>query len=311
MDIKKILIVGFGRMGLTHYSILNMLLPEAEFHVIETNRKIERLFKKNFPKIMFYTNEEALPIISFDLTLITTPPFIHANLVEKAIIRKDKIIFVEKPFGGFMNNAFHLEGPVFVGYVLRFNPCIQWIKSNIDATSITKISGSYFSNTIESKPKGWRNGNYSGVLNEMGSHILDIINFIITLDNVTVIHSEIKSKYSDTDDIVNAKLLSGDTEVEINLDWVNKNYRKPEFQLELLLNTGERYVVDQQKITEYSGDTVVTVVSVASIKTNVPYYLRGVDFTLQMEQLVSNQENLCNLENALVVNSTIKKLLSV
>ena len=39
----KILIYGFGRMGLTHYSILNSLLNKSSFTFIEPNNKLRFL----------------------------------------------------------------------------------------------------------------------------------------------------------------------------------------------------------------------------------------------------------------------------
>lgn len=310
MDVKKVLIIGFGRMGLTHYSILNMLLPGVEFHIIESNKRIRHLFKKNFNWLHFYSNESVLPKSNFDLTIITTPPFIHSELVERALKRKDKNIFVEKPFGGFMNDSVTYTGAVFVGYVLRFNPCVQWIKKNINPSDITRISGKYYSNTIESKPKGWRNGNYSGVLNEMGSHILDLFNFIVGLKGARVVNASIESIYSDTDDIVNAKLTNDNVIFELDLNWVDKRYRKPEFSLTIDLKNGEHFHLDQQKITKYSSGNEKEQISVATMPSNIPYYLRGIDFTLQMEKLISSREDLCDLNNALLVNCTMKNILN-
>ena len=108
--------------------------------------------------------------------------------------------------------------------MLRFNPCIQWVKSNINPNKIKSINGQYLSNTIEKKPKGWRNGNYSGVSNEMGSHIIDLIQYITNDSEVKVISSNVKSVISDTDDIVETTLKTK-TGIQISLyfNWVNKS----------------------------------------------------------------------------------------
>ena len=93
---------------------------------------------------------------SFDITLITTPPMIHLKLLQSCIKRGDKKIFIEKPFGGHTNiklNEDVISNKVFIGYVLRFNPCIQWIKNNLDNNKIRSIHGQYLSNTIEKNQK--------------------------------------------------------------------------------------------------------------------------------------------------------------
>ena len=74
-ELKNILLYGFGRMGLTHFAILNGLDPNLNFSVLETNKKMVAILKKNFPEVTFYTDENNLPLKPFDLTLITTPPF--------------------------------------------------------------------------------------------------------------------------------------------------------------------------------------------------------------------------------------------
>ena len=203
----KILIYGFGRMGLTHFSILNGLNPDINFSVIEPNKILRTLLKKNI-NANFYADDSSLDE-PFDITLITTPPSIHIKLMKKSLKRGDRKIFVEKPFGGFSNIKLESTldlSAVYIGYVLRFNPCIQWIKSNINPDEIKSIHGQYLSNTIEKKPKGWRNGQFSGVCNEMGSHVIDLIQYIINYNELDLINSEAQSVISDVDDIVQANL---------------------------------------------------------------------------------------------------------
>jgi predicted dehydrogenase len=115
---KKILIYGFGRMGLTHFSILNGLNPDLDFSVIEPNKILRKILQKNI-NAKFYADDSTLKE-AFDITLITTPPSIHLQLLEKSLNRGDKKIFIEKPFGGFTNtNLDHIleSNNIFIGYV--------------------------------------------------------------------------------------------------------------------------------------------------------------------------------------------------
>ena len=225
----RILIYGFGRMGLTHFSILNSLNSEIEFSVIEPSKILRAILKKNI-NAKFYADDSTLKE-PFDITLITTPPFAHLQLLEKSKKRGDKKIFIEKPFGGYTNinieNGLELNS-VSIGYVLRFNPCIQWIKANINPQDIKSIHGQYLSNTIEKKPTGWRNGAFSGVLNEMGSHVIDLIQYIVGNDQMEVLSSQKESIISDIDDIVEATLKTkNDISVSMYFNWVKKDVRKP------------------------------------------------------------------------------------
>jgi hypothetical protein len=306
----NILIYGFGRMGLTHYAILNGLYPNLNFTIVEPNLFFNILFKKNI-KAFFLYNDSKLNN-PFDLVIISTPPFLHTNIINKCINRGDKTIFVEKPFGGHSNIDFPTTNNIFVGYVLRFNPCITWIKSNIMSDEIVSINCSYRSNTISKKPKGWRNGVYSGVLNEMGSHMIDIINYITSSNNMSVINTDIKSVISNVDDIVSTNLITENgIKVSLYLNWVDNNIRKPYFNFELLLKNGCSYIFDQQMINYFDKDhNLLKKINISSISPSVPFYLRGVDFTLQFIDLFTKKSICATSDNAISVNTLMYKILN-
>ena len=309
----RILIYGFGRMGLTHFSILNSLNSEIEFSVIEPSKILRAILKKNI-NAKFYADDSTLKE-PFDITLITTPPFAHLQLLEKSKKRGDKKIFIEKPFGGYTNinikNGLGLNS-VSIGYVLRFNPCIQWIKANINPQDIKSIHGQYLSNTIEKKPIGWRNGAFSGVLNEMGSHVIDLMQYIIGISQMDVISSKKESIVSDVDDVVEASLKTkNDISISIYLNWVKKDVRKPVFGIDIEMKNGIKYSIDQQQINKYNADgEFIEKVAVTGLAKAVPFYLRGVDFTDQMLNLLGDQKIMASLNDALAVNKTMEKILN-
>ena len=309
----KILIYGFGRMGLTHFSILNGLDPTLDFSVIEPNKTLRYILKKNI-NAKFYADDSTLKE-AFDITLITTPPSIHLKLLEKSLNRGDKKIFIEKPFGGYTNTKLECipeSTSVHIGYVLRFNPCIQWVKTNLNPIDIKSIHGQYLSNTIEKKPTGWRNGSFSGVLNEMGSHVIDAIQYIVGNVQMEVLSSKKESIISDIDDIVEATLKTeSNISVSMYFNWVKKEVRKPVFSIEIEMNDGSKYSIDQQQINRYSTNGDFTEkVAVTDLAIAVPFYLRGVDFTNQMLDLLGNQKIMANINDALSVNILMEKILN-
>mgnify|MGYP006088264211 CR=1 FL=1 len=309
----RILIYGFGRMGLTHFAILKALNSEIEFSIVEPSKVLRMILNKNI-NAKFYADDSGFND-AFDITLITTPPFAHFELLNKSKERGDKKIFVEKPFGGYTNVDINNAGDfssVSIGYVLRFNPCIQWVKTNIDPHDIRSIHGQYISNTIEKKPTGWRNGSFSGVLNEMGSHVIDLIQYIVGTNQMEVISAKQESIVSDVDDIVEASLkTSNDTYVSIYLNWVKKEVRKPVFGIEIEMKTGVKYSIDQQQIIKYDGNgEFVEKIAVTGLAKPVPFYLRGLDFTDQMLDLMGNQAITASLDEAIGVNQIMQKILN-
>ncbi len=308
----KVIIYGFGRMGLTHFSILNALNPNIFFTVIEPNKILREILKSNI-NAKFYADDSNLDS-PFEICIITTPPSLHLDLVKKSIHRKDKKIFVEKPFGGHSNIKNHISinhKNIYIGYVLRFNPCIQWIKSNINPKNIKSIHGEYISNTIEKKPTGWRNGKFSGVCNEMGSHIIDLILYISEFNDFKILQSKKQSIVSDIDDIVEANIKT-DQNILVSLyfNWVKKNVRKPIFKIEIELKDEKKYYIDQQQINIYKKNEFVEKVAVTDLAKTVPYYLRGIDFTNQMVDLLENQNVMASFNEAILVNKVISKILS-
>ena len=295
-------------MGLTHYSILNALNLDSEFTIIEPNKVLLLLLKSNLNCEVL--KDDTSKRDSFDLTLITTPPFLHQDFLKNALKRGDKKIFIEKPFGGHTNiETNSIFENVFIGYVLRFNPCIQWLKKNVNPDDIVSVKAQYLSNTIEKKPQGWRNGAFSGVLNEMGSHMIDLVNYLVNINDYEVIQTKKESIVSDVDDIVETKLMSKGREISFYLNWVKKDVRKPVFGLQLVLKSGKRITVDQQAINIFEGSDFQEKISVVKLGETVPFYLRGIDFTKQMEDLLREPRTLCNMHEALKVNTIMKNVL--
>ncbi|MDG1710093.1 MAG: Gfo/Idh/MocA family oxidoreductase [Schleiferiaceae bacterium] len=308
----NVLIYGFGRMGLTHFSILNGLDSRIKFTIVEPSRLLRFFLKKNIGAK--FSGSDRHLTTPFDLTLVTTPPSSHVSLVNKALCRGDKRIFVEKPFGGHSNLLALPEGSndkVNIGYVLRFNPCIQWLKKNVEIASIKSIHGQYLSNTIAKKPKGWRNGSFSGVLNEMGSHVVDLIYYLIGNEELEIVSTEKQSLVSDIDDVVKAKLKSeSGIFISLYFNWVKKEIRKPIFSLRVIMNDDSYFSLDQQRIEIYDSDGKIEgKILITDLAATVPFYVRGVDFTKQMSDLLVEQTTMANANDAVKVNQLMKNIL--
>ena len=308
---KSVVVYGFGRMGLTHYAILNQLMEDVDFTFVDVDKRLNFFAKKNVKARIVRDDNQLME--RFDYALICTPPMIHVPILEKCLLRGDRNIFVEKPFGGVKDDFSTVrEGKekIRIGYVMRFNPIIKWVKENVITEDVVKVEGSYFSNSIEKKPKGWRNGTYSGVSNEMGAHIIDLAVHLFGLENPTIKKKNIQSIISDVDDIVDAEVSENGIDYHFHFDWVNKAYRKPVFNLEVFLRDGIVYKIDQQKVEMFKDQKLEKSVSSVDLSDNVPFYLRGVDFTKQMQDLIGSQSTLATVDDALVTRNFIKNILA-
>jgi predicted dehydrogenase len=308
---KKVIIYGFGRMGLTHYAILNQLLENADFVFVDPDNKVNYFAKRNL-KARIISNDKILNE-TFDYALVCTPPMFHIPILEKCINSGITNIFVEKPFGGItddFSSAVSASQHISVGYVLRFNPIVKWVKQFIDIENILKVEGFYFSNTIEKKPKGWRNGLYSGVTNEVGAHIIDLCVFLFGLCNPTLVNRQINSVISDVDDILITDLEEKSIKYHLHFDWVNKAFRKPVFKFVVTMRDGSIIKFDQQKCEHFRDGKLINLVTSVDLAQNVPYYLRGVDFTCQIQDFIGLKETIATVSEAMITRNLIKTLLT-
>ena len=144
----------------------------------------------------------------------------------------------------------------------------------------------------------------------MGSHVIDLIQYIINYNELDLISSETKSVISDIDDIVQANLKTkNDIDVSLYFNWVKKEVRKPIFGIDIEMKDGYKYCIDQQQIIKSKSDKFITKVSVTDLAKTVPYYLRGIDFTDQMIDLMNDNKIMATADEALVVNNIIDKIL--
>ena len=149
------------------------------------------------------------------------------------------------------------------------------------------------------------------VCNEMGSHIIDLVQYITNENELELISSDVQSIISDVDDIVKANLKTKkEVDVSLYFNWVNKEVRKPIFGIDIEMKNNYKYCIDQQQINKYKKGKFITKVSVTDLAKTVPYYLRGVDFTDQMIDLTNNNKIMSTAKQALTVNKTIAKILS-
>jgi predicted dehydrogenase len=286
---KNIIIYGFGRMGLTHYAILNQLLNNANFVFIDPNRRVNFFVKKNLSAKIY--NSDNYLSDKYDFALVCTPPTFHIPILNSLLEKNTSNIFVEKPFGGINDNfslSINSRQNISIGYVLRFNTTVQWVKSNIDINDINKVEGYYFSNTLEKKPKGWRNGKYSGVTNEIGSHIIDLCIYLFGMSKPDLIKKDVYSVISDVDDVLIADLQDKSIKYHLHFDWVNKNYRKPVFKFVLYMKDGSIFKFDQQKIEHFQNNSLINKITSVDLINETPYYLRGLEFTRQLQDFISS-----------------------
>jgi hypothetical protein len=67
---------------------------------------------------------------------------------------------------------------------------------------------------------------------------------------------------------------------------------------------------DQQKVELFNDNILLKRISIVDIAQKVPFYLRGVEFTNQMQDFIGSKNTIASLSDALITRTVIKKLIS-
>ena len=82
----------------------------------------------------------------------------------------------------------------------------------------------------------------------MGSHIIDLTNFLFDIKDYEVLSSKINSYISDVDDEVTAQIYSNEKKINFYFNWVDKTKRKPEFKFRLVMKNDEKVILINKKL---------------------------------------------------------------
>lgn len=303
----KVGIVGAGRMGITHYSIINAHPDVQVVAVADPSTLINTLLGKVLKVRTFKDAASMLEKEPLDAVLVCTPPALSYDILKLAHA-KGVHAFVEKPFvlssarGRELAQMFDAKGLVNqVGYVTRFNEIFVRVKRYIDDDVIGKVvtvRNEVLSYTIsgEQDDSGWRSSHASGggVIYEMASHVIDLANYMfgrpdrVGGTSLTKIHSKnVEDAASSTFFYKNGMIGT------LYANWCDESYRKPASKLEVFGQNG-KMVADRHGLKVFLGKDDVksglkkgwNALYFTDLYENVPFYVRGTDFSAQLYHFV-------------------------
>ena len=324
MGITRVGIIGLGRMGMTHFSILN---PRKDIEIVavaEPSGLIRTVLGKYKPEIkLFEDYKELLYEEIVDAIIVCTPPYCHYSVIKMAG-QRGVHVFSEKPFttkssdGSDLSKDFIGKGLVNqVGYVNRYNDVFVKAREIIESGIIGQIlrfSSEMYSATV-TKPEsgdGWRSSTKygGGVVYEMASHSIDLVNFLIGKPD-NVVGSVLSRVYSkNVDDIVSSTFTyNNGVAGTICVNWSDPSFRKPTNKFEITGTEG-KILADQHslKIFLHSENPARNLIKgwntfhITDIFHPVPFYVRGNEFTRQLYEFIDcvrgeANKNQCTFED--------------
>ena len=325
LDKLNLAIIGVGRMGITHYSIINSHPKITIKAVADTSSLILSFLKKYIDNLHTYTDVNTLYENEIlDAVIVCTPPIFHYPVIMKAA-EKGIHVFSEKPFTTKEEQAAELT-MLFekknlinqVGYVSRFNDVFQTVKLYLDNEIIGRIirfKSEMYSRTITKSDEGktWRDSheNGGGAVFEVASHAIDLVNYLIgkpdkiTGSNLTKIFSK------NVEDAVNATFLyKNGISGTLNVNWSDESFRKPTNKIEIFGSQG-KILADQHGMKIYLKKSSKinnlregwNTLYITDIFKAVPFYVRGNEFTAQLYHFVdcingNERRNKCTFRDA-------------
>ena len=298
----RIGIVGMGRMGITHFSIINSHPKVQVVSVSDTSKMILDYLEKYIDGIKVYDDfEKQLNAGDLDGIIVSTPSSLHYRICKLALEKKISV-FCEKPFTTNPEQAkelaeeFAKAGLVNqVGYAARCYDSFSKMKEILDSGLLGKIiffKADMFSSTI-TKPQtdsSWRSKreNGGGATYEMGSHVIDLINSLVGVPD-QIKGSSLSQIYSKTvEDMVSTTMLYKDGKVgQLHVNWSEHSYRKPMMKLDFFCEKGKimadhyalKYFLFEDQRENTKGWHFL---NYTDLYHPVPFYVRGGAFTTQL-----------------------------
>lgn len=331
---KKVALIGVGKMGMSHLAIANMTEGMDVVAVCDTSKLLMRFVRKN-TKFEGYTDyKKMISETDLDGVVISVPNSMHFEIA-KYCVEQGLHIFVEKPFTLKYENSREVVDLAkangtkgHVGYVNRFNPVFQKVKNLVDdgvIGDVTNYVNRMTGGVVLSENKGWRN-DYSkggGVLFDYGIHCLDLAVYFFGTE-VRVMSAQLKKVFStNVDDIVYANLLHNNSVVGFNyINWSDSSVRKAGNNIEIFGTKGKIAASKQELslfLTEGSSKFGLEAgwnqLYITDENTNVGYYLRGEDFSRQMEEFSDllngkKDESISSFYTASIVDHVVEAIFS-
>jgi predicted dehydrogenase len=326
-------LVGLGRMGITHFSILNAHPSVHIAAICDQSHTMLNIWKK-YTQVHTYSDyhsmfqEEAL-----DFVVISTPTDSHSEII-KAALNSGLHVFVEKPFAlngeQARETAGYLEGKDLVnqvGYVNRFNEVFVEVKKLLATGLIGDVkafSSEMYGPTVLKDSKGnWRGKKTSGggCMYEFASHCIDLVLFFMGPPE-RVTGSIMQSIYSsDVEDMVSSTFVYGTgCTGTITVNWSDPAFRKPTNIVKFLGAEG-KIIADKHAYKVFlKGSSARRAFRpgwnsryITDFAKPVRFYVRGNEFTRQLDYFVDCIEhqrtgNICDFAEAVKTDVVMNEI---
>ena len=254
----RVAVVGLGKMGLLHASILN-ILPDVQLKALcDKSGMIRRFMKKMLNNMHIVDDVEKLSDMDLDVVYVTTPIRSHYPILKIIYLEEiSRNLFVEKTLASSYEEARELcefagrcGKANMVGYTRRFAVTFNKAKTLLDQEAIGEVSSfkahAYSSDFVGTKTNPTTRASRGGVLQDLGCHAIDTAlwffgDFQVDQANATPLVDD------GLDDSVFFRVREPNgIEGEFSISWCMRKYRLPEIGLSISGSKGIMNVNDDK-----------------------------------------------------------------
>ena len=263
-------VIGFGKMGLLHASILSVLPCVQLVAVCERNLPTRISASRLLNRVKVVRSMEELSLLGLDAAYVTTPASSHFA-VAAAVYSKHiaKHVFVEKPLACSGDEATRLcslaedaGGVNMVGYNRRFIPIFVKAKEIVDDGILGEVgyfeARAHSSDFVGTSRNAGPPAAIGGVLSDLGCHAIDLALWF--LGSLEIVSARTQSRSgSDSEDSAHFSVRSpGGFDGEFHISWCMEDYRLPEIALLVQGSKGEISVnEDTLKLNLNKGQSTI------------------------------------------------------
>ena len=299
-------IIGLGKMGLSHASIVGANPSVDLVGVCDTSSLVLDAFKK-FSSVRTYNDyKEMIEKESLNFVLIATPTRYHYPMVKYAL-EKGLHVFCEKPFSLNIREGIELVELANkkklinqVGYHNHFIGTFRELKRLLDVGAIGDLvhfTGEAYGPVVTKEKGGtWRSKpeEGGGCLYDYASHVLNLIQEIISRPT-EVRGFLLKSIYSKgvEDAVYGSLILANGVSGQLSVNWSDETYRKMSTSITVIGKDG-KIICDATEIKIYLKKGLKkeglekgwTTKYITDFAMPVNFYLRGEEYSAQIDNFV-------------------------
>ncbi|HEU4608906.1 MAG TPA: Gfo/Idh/MocA family oxidoreductase [Chitinophagaceae bacterium] len=299
-------IIGIGKMGISHLSILGAH-PDVEVAgVCDSSKMVLDAMEKYSPFPCFTDFRKMLDTAKPEAVVVAVPTKHHASMVRE-LLERGIHVFSEKPFcltpeegAPLLELAAQKKLINQVGYHNKFIGTFREVKRLVSEGWLGEIyhfvGESYGPVVIKPSQDTWRSDprEGGGCLMDYASHVIDLINDILA--PVSAVKSSVlKSIYSKSvEDSVYAILeLSNNISGILSVNWSDETYRKMSTSITINGKKG-KIVSDANELKVYFKDKECpegysrgwNVKYITDLTEPVWFYLRGEEYSAQLDYFI-------------------------